>query len=116
MPQEYPLEISCQEVRARQQAGDDALLIDCREPDEYALAAIDGSRLLPMGEIPDRLPELAALSYYFVKENETKLAGNERFADALIQSKVISDKPDEAAYWKKQYQQTFSKAHVAGGR
>ncbi len=60
MPQEYPLEISCQEVRARQQAGDDALLIDCREPDEHAIAAIKGARLLPMGEIPDRLSELEA--------------------------------------------------------
>ena len=60
MSQEYPLEISCQEVRAWQQAGGDTLLIDCREPDEYAIAAIDGALLLPMGEIPDRLSELEA--------------------------------------------------------
>lgn len=60
MPQELPLEISCQEVRTRQQAGDDALLLDCREPEEYATAAIDCAQLLPMGEIPDRLSELEA--------------------------------------------------------
>ena len=60
MSQEVPLEISCQDVRVRQQAGAEALLIDCREPDEYATASIAGARLLPMGEIPDRLIELEA--------------------------------------------------------
>jgi rhodanese-related sulfurtransferase len=60
MPQELPLEISCQEVRAQQQVGGDALLVDCREPEEYAIAAIEGARLMPMGEIPDRLSELEA--------------------------------------------------------
>jgi rhodanese-related sulfurtransferase len=60
MPQELSLEISCQEVRAQQQAGGDVLLVDCREPEEYAIAAIEGARLVPMGEIPDRLSELEA--------------------------------------------------------
>jgi rhodanese-related sulfurtransferase len=60
MPQDLPLEISCQEVRAQQQSGGNALLVDCREPEEHAIAAIEGARLVPMGEIPDRLSELEA--------------------------------------------------------
>lgn len=34
------------------------LLVDCREPDEYAIARIDGARLIPMHDIPQRLAEL----------------------------------------------------------
>ena len=34
------------------------VLLDVREPWEYATAKIDGSTLIPMGEIPSRLQEL----------------------------------------------------------
>lgn len=34
------------------------LLLDCREPDEHAIARISGSTLIPMQEIPTRLEEL----------------------------------------------------------
>lgn len=34
------------------------LLIDCREPGEYEHCQIEGSQLIPMNEIPDRLSEL----------------------------------------------------------
>ena len=34
------------------------LLLDCREPEEFAIARIEGARLIPMGEIPLRLAEL----------------------------------------------------------
>lgn len=53
-----PIEISCQAVYAKRQAGDDFLLLDCREPDEYKIARIEGARLLPMSEIEERWPEL----------------------------------------------------------
>lgn len=55
-----PIEISCQAVQAKRQAGDDFLLLDCREPDEYRIAQIEGARLLPMSEIEVRLGELRA--------------------------------------------------------
>jgi rhodanese-related sulfurtransferase len=35
-------------------------LLDVREPFEHALAAIPGSTLIPLGEIPDRAGELDA--------------------------------------------------------
>lgn len=34
------------------------LLLDVREPWEYELCAIEGSRLLPMGQIPNSLDQL----------------------------------------------------------
>jgi rhodanese-related sulfurtransferase len=37
-----------------------ALLIDVREPDEYAQGHAPGATLIPLGELEKRLPELAA--------------------------------------------------------
>jgi rhodanese-related sulfurtransferase len=54
-----PLEISCQDVAQLREPGEHFVLIDCREPDEAALCAIDGARLLPMGQIVERVGELA---------------------------------------------------------
>jgi len=34
------------------------LLLDCRTPEEYAIAKIDGAVLIPMQEIAERLAEL----------------------------------------------------------
>ena len=53
-------DISTDEVKARLDAGEDLLLIDVREPNEYAHARIEGAELLPLsraqewaGELPD---------------------------------------------------------------
>ena len=53
-----PIETSCPDVHAAQTGGEDFLLVDCREPDEFALVKIPGARLLPLGELPARLAEL----------------------------------------------------------
>jgi rhodanese-related sulfurtransferase len=53
-----PIEIDCPAVRALQTAGGDFLLLDCREPDEFAAARIDGATLLPLGQLPERVGEL----------------------------------------------------------
>jgi adenylyltransferase/sulfurtransferase len=60
MPGELNLEIDCQSIRARLQSAAPGLLLDCREPDEHATASIAGAVLLPMGELPGRIEELAA--------------------------------------------------------
>ena len=44
--------------REREQKGDDLVLIDVREPHEWEIAHIDGSRLIPLSQLPDRLSEL----------------------------------------------------------
>lgn len=54
-----PIEISVPEVQALRTGGDDFLLIDCREPNEYEIASIEGAQLLPMSALTDRVGELA---------------------------------------------------------
>jgi rhodanese-related sulfurtransferase len=54
-----PLEISVHDVRQLADADEDFLLLDCREPEEHAIASIQGARLLPMSEISERVGELA---------------------------------------------------------
>jgi rhodanese-related sulfurtransferase len=54
-----PLEISVHDVASLRKAGEEFLLLDCRELDEHAIVAIGGSMLLPMGELSDRVSELA---------------------------------------------------------
>jgi rhodanese-related sulfurtransferase len=49
---------------ARNQLGKDrgAVLIDVREPEEFALAKIEGSRLIPMQTIPAELQKLEQMA------------------------------------------------------
>ncbi len=54
-----PLEIDCHSVQQKLAAGAaDFVLLDCREPDEYALVHIDQAVLLPMSQLQARLSEL----------------------------------------------------------
>ena len=56
MPQ--PTEISPAEVKARLDHGESFLLLDVREPDEYATAHIEQATLVPMSELAERVGEL----------------------------------------------------------
>src|SRR5437867_2915095 len=51
-------EITASELKAEWDRNPDLLVIDVREPHEYEIAHIDGSVLIPLGELPDRLGEL----------------------------------------------------------
>lgn len=51
-------EITATELKSRMDAGDDIQLIDVRQPDEYAFAKIEGSKLIPLGEVIQRMGEL----------------------------------------------------------
>src|SRR5215212_4566993 len=50
--------ITASGLKARLDAGDRPVLLDVREPWEFDLARIEGSRLIPMGELPERFSEL----------------------------------------------------------
>ena len=52
-------EVSAAEVDQRRRAGAEFLLLDVREPEEFARASIAGARLVPLSELEQRLPELA---------------------------------------------------------
>ena len=53
-----PIEIDCQSVHSRLEAGEHVVLIDCREPDEWATAKIEAATLIPMSEMQERIGEL----------------------------------------------------------
>jgi rhodanese-related sulfurtransferase len=46
-------EITPRELDARIKSGEDVLLIDVREPQEYAIARIEGARLLPLSRFAE---------------------------------------------------------------
>ena len=51
------LEISASELKQKIDAGEDFVLIDVRNPDEFAFAKIDGAKLIPFGEVMQRIDE-----------------------------------------------------------
>ena len=55
------LELTPQEA-SRQVKAEEAVLIDVREPEEYATARIDGARLIPMESVPAELQKLDGLA------------------------------------------------------
>jgi adenylyltransferase/sulfurtransferase len=51
-------EITSTELKVRLERGDDVLVVDVREPNEYQINRISGSVLIPLGELPRRHAEL----------------------------------------------------------
>jgi sulfur-carrier protein adenylyltransferase/sulfurtransferase len=51
-------EISATDLKRRMDAGEDIQLIDVRQPEEWAFAKIEGAKLIPLGEILNRMDEL----------------------------------------------------------
>src|SRR5438046_5188373 len=52
-------EMSPHQLRRKIDAGEPFELIDVREPFEYEIARIDGAKLIPLGEISERIDELS---------------------------------------------------------
>jgi rhodanese-related sulfurtransferase len=52
------LEITPAEVKQRLEQGEKLLLIDVREPWEFNICSIEGSKLIPMGTVPANLQAL----------------------------------------------------------
>jgi len=50
--------VTPRELRGKLDRGEEPILLDVREPWEFSIASIEGSRLIPMAEIFDRLPDL----------------------------------------------------------
>jgi len=55
-------EMTVGQLKARIDAGTAPVILDVREPAEAAICCISGARLIPLGELPRRLAELAQLS------------------------------------------------------
>ena len=56
------LEISPQDAAQRLKEAHRAVLIDVREPEEFAVSRIEGSRLIPMQSVPAQLQQLESLA------------------------------------------------------
>ena len=52
------MELTCQQVKSKLDAGETFLLLDCRETTEHELANIAGATLIPMSELGSRVGEL----------------------------------------------------------
>ena len=51
-------EITVKELKEKMDAGEDFQLIDVRQPNEWEMAKIEGAKLIPLGEIVNRMDEL----------------------------------------------------------
>lgn len=60
MPESF--ELSPREAESRLSDQGRAILIDVREPEEVALAGINGARIIPMQSIPAQLQRIEALA------------------------------------------------------
>jgi len=47
-------EITAEEVKRKQDAKEQFVLLDVREPWEFSTSKIEGSKLMPMGDVPTR--------------------------------------------------------------
>jgi adenylyltransferase/sulfurtransferase len=52
-------ETTVRDLHELRQRGEEVLLVDVREPQEHAIAHIEGARLIPLGQLESRLGELA---------------------------------------------------------
>ncbi len=56
------LEVTPQEVKRRLDSGEAVVLVDVREPAEYAITRIEGSTLIPMNTVPAQLSTIEGLA------------------------------------------------------
>lgn len=81
-----PFDVSVAELKARLDAKEDLLLLDCRNPDEWETARIEGAQLLPMGELVQRADAAQepayrrAVSPRRAKRTRRELAESERLS------------------------------------
>jgi len=74
-------EISVNELKQKMDHGEDINVLDVREPHEYEVANI-GVRLIPLGELPQRLAELDQDEYFVI---HCKTGGRSAKAVKLLQ-------------------------------
>jgi len=58
--------ISVHDLKQKMETNGVVTIVDVREPFEYEIARIEGSKLIPLGELPDRLDELDRNRYTVV--------------------------------------------------
>ncbi len=74
-------EITPLELKARIDAGDDIFILDVREPHEYDIAKIEGSTLIPLGQVAQRADELESTADIIV---HCKMGGRSAKAQQIL--------------------------------
>jgi len=59
-PEDERWSITAAELKARLDRGDRLTVVDVREPHEYEINRIEGSKLIPLGQVPERMHELSS--------------------------------------------------------
>src|SRR4029079_19732383 len=77
-------EITVEELKAKMDRGDDFFLLDVREPNEYQICRIEGSKLIPLGELAQRTGELDRNREMIV---HCKMGGRSAKAVSLLQER-----------------------------
>ena len=88
MPQQCEWDISVEDLKRLRDQAADFVLIDVRQEEEYAAGHLDG-KLIPLGELPDRLGELDPSAHTILycrsggrSANATQLLRNAGFDNA----------------------------------
>lgn len=77
-------EMSVEDLKAKLDAKDGFVLLDVREPHEYEIAKIPGSKLIPLGTLPEHLDELDKSKEIVV---HCKMGGRSARACDILRSK-----------------------------
>jgi adenylyltransferase/sulfurtransferase len=85
--QETMDEITPEELKARMDNGDDIFILDVREPHEYDIARIEGSTLIPLGEVAQRVDELDSTADIIV---HCKMGGRSAKAQGILKEMGFS--------------------------
>ena len=88
-PQAQPVaagvpEVTVEELKKQLDRGDNVFVLDVREPNEYQICKIAGSKLIPLGELPLRVAELDRDREMVV---HCKMGGRSAKAVALLQER-----------------------------
>jgi sulfur-carrier protein adenylyltransferase/sulfurtransferase len=77
-------EVTAEELKAKRDRGEDVFVLDVREPNEYQISRIEGSTLIPLGELASRTAELDRDREIVV---HCKMGGRSAKAVALLQER-----------------------------
>jgi adenylyltransferase/sulfurtransferase len=77
-------EVTAEELKAQIDSGKDVFILDVREPNEYQICRIEGSKLIPLGEVASRSAELDRNRDMVV---HCKVGGRSAKAVALLQER-----------------------------
>ncbi len=77
-------EVTAEELKKQLDRGENVFVLDVREPNEYQICKIAGSKLIPLGELPQRVAELDRDREMVV---HCKMGGRSAKAVALLQER-----------------------------